>query len=179
MSKSNVISFTEVFHNMYRDEINNRGLGLTYDQEVLSRQVANGVSGYTGDFDRSNGLENDKGQIPYELFDSSTEAMRKAESYIKSCVAKDIDEYGAEQMCDVEFVLDRALIAYGVELSDTPYKMEVAVAEYLASLANELLAPEAVDVSEADVEVLFSEIAQHLVTIDERLLKEENELVRL
>jgi hypothetical protein len=164
---------------MYQEEAYRSGLGQTYDRETRLREIANGTSGYDGGIDRSNGLEKDEGSLPYELFDSSTEAMRHAEDYIKSCVIKDVETYGVEQMCDVEFVLDRALIAYGSELSDTSFKVEVAVAEYLGSLANELLAPEAVEVSEEDVEVLFAEIAQHLEAIDERISVEQNELIRL
>ena len=99
--------------------------------------------------------------------------------YVRSRVESDISEFGPQRMTDVDFALDRALIAYGVELTDTPVRLEVVVAEYFGSLADIFLDPKTDTISEEDVETLFRDIVGRLRTIDERIFEDENELVSL
>lgn len=42
---------------MYTDEIYKRSMGMRYNPDRLRAQVANGMSGYDGGLDRSNGME--------------------------------------------------------------------------------------------------------------------------
>lgn len=147
---------------------------MRYEPEEVQAIVANGTAGHTGNFDRSNGFENDEGALPVELFASHQELVAHAEQIMAERVARDIEEHGADTMLDVEFALDRALIAYGVDFSDTPYHLEAAVAEYFGALANIMLDPEHSEIEDAEVveaiiELTPEEIEEKFTEITERL----------
>ncbi len=154
---------------MDQDHLYHRSLGMTYDIERAHAEIANGTSGYDGGYDRSNGLENDQnaGELPYALFDTAVESERNAAQYVSDCVSRDLKLYGTEQMLDVDFALDKAMIAYGVELADTSYHLETAVAEYFGSLAEVLLNTDDDEVSAKDIEIFFTETAEQLAALDE------------
>lgn len=68
---------------MYTDELYKRSLGMSYDFERAQREVANGVAGYTGDFDRSNGFEPIDADLHIEGVRGSENAFRIQEIEIE------------------------------------------------------------------------------------------------
>lgn len=64
---------------MYSDQLYKRSLGMSYDPELLRREVDNGVSGYTGDVDRSNGFELQPSDLYVETVPVSDNAYRLQE----------------------------------------------------------------------------------------------------
>ncbi len=58
---------------MYQDHLYNRAMGLRYDPERARRAVANGVVGYDGPLDRSNGFEEEMADFHMEVLGDDRE----------------------------------------------------------------------------------------------------------
>ena len=64
---------------MYSDQLYKRSLGMRYDPDALQREIANGVSGYTGKADHSNGFELAPSDLYVETVHASDNAQRLQE----------------------------------------------------------------------------------------------------
>ena len=64
---------------MYSDQVYKRSLGMRYDADALRREIASGVAGYTGDFDRTNGFEQTASDLYVETAPASESEIRLQE----------------------------------------------------------------------------------------------------
>lgn len=87
---------------MNSDQLYRRSLGMRYDPDMLRRELANGVSGYTGDFDRSNGFERSPSDLYMVVSETTENGTRLQEIEFELAALLDQRELGVE---DVEQLL--------------------------------------------------------------------------
>lgn len=83
---------------MYSDQLYKRSLGMRYDPDALQREIANGVTGYTGDFDRSNGFEQVASDLFVETMPGSDNEIRLQEIEFELAALLDQREISNEEV---------------------------------------------------------------------------------